>query len=309
MATARLMFRTARPPLTFGLPSSSSSSASASLSGTTVRCVSKAGFIEADNRKSVSGDGERKPVAAVKASAAPSEPILSSELRVGRGILLSDLASLVANVIKAAMSTLRSMAVKQRRRLRLYVQLFIERAIIDCRFFTLFAVVGSLFGSVLCFLEGCFTILKSYLRYFHSFSDKSNQEHVMQLLIQAIDMFLVGTAMLMFGMGLYVIFVGKKTMTGKGPRLSGSNLFGLFYMKTLPAWVEMQSVSQAKSKIGHAVMMILQAGVLEKLKNIPLVSGVDLACFAGAVLISSASIFLLSRLSAGSDTIEDCIGS
>ncbi|KAF5445038.1 hypothetical protein F2P56_034121 [Juglans regia] len=307
MATARLMFGTARPPLPFCLPSSSSSSASASLSGTTVRCVSKAGFIQANDRKSVSGDGEtRNPVLAVKASAATSERILSSELRAGRGILLSYLASLVVanNVIKAAMSTLRSMAVKQ----RLYVQLFIERAIIDCRFFTLFAVVGSLFGSVLCFLEGCFTILESYLQYFHSFSDKSNQEHVMQLLIKAIDMFLVGTAMLMFGMGLYVIFVGKKTMTRKGPQLSGSNLFGLFYMKKLPAWVEMQSVSQAKSKIGHAVMMILQVGVLEKLKNIPLVSGVDFACFAGAVLISSASIFLLSRLSAGSD-IPSKIGS
>lgn len=159
-------------------------------------------------------------------------------------------------------------------------------------------------------------------------------------------MFLVGTAMLMFGFGLYAMFVGSKTMKEKGPRLSGSNLFGLFYMKvcicifqqkrhssfffflsfwfcrlklcvrmcvyyiylyiillhetcfqTLPAWVEMQSVSQAKSKLGHTVMMILQVGVLEKFKNIPLVTGLDLACFAGAVFISSACIFVLSRLS------------
>jgi len=69
------------------------------------------------------------------------------------------------------------------------------------------------------------------------------------------------------------------------------------FMQTLPTWAQMQSVSQAKSKIGHAVMMILQVGVLEKLKSVTLVTGVDLACFAGAVLISSASIFLLSRLS------------
>lgn len=68
--------------------------------------------------------------------------------------------------------------------------------------------------------------------------------------------------------------------------------------QTLPTWAETQSVSQAKSKIGHAVMMILQVGVLEKLKSVTLVTGVDLACFAGAVLMSSASIFLLSRLSA-----------
>ena len=66
----------------------------------------------------------------------------------------------------------------------------------------------------------------------------------------------------------------------------------------------MQSVSQAKSKIGHAVMMILQVGVLDKLKSVPVVTGLDLACVAGAVFISSACIFLLSKLSVGS-TMED----
>lgn len=58
----------------------------------------------------------------------------------------------------------------------------------------------------------------------------------------------------------------------------------------------MQSIAEAKSKIGHAVMMILQVGVLDKFKDIPLVTGLDLACFAAAVLTSSACIFVLSRL-------------
>ena len=99
------------------------------------------------------------------------------------------------------------------------------QAIIDCRFFTLFAVAGTLLGSGLCFLEvmayffsqqkfrtmtlllfssfiriflsnndkdivncvqGCFTILEAYLQYFHTLSHKSDQGHVMQLLIEAI---------------------------------------------------------------------------------------------------------------------------
>jgi hypothetical protein len=37
--------------------------------------------------------------------------------------------------------------------------------------------------------------------------------------------------MLTFGMGLYVMFVGTRSTKGKGPWLSGSNLFGLFSMK------------------------------------------------------------------------------
>lgn len=76
------------------------------------------------------------------------------------------------------------------------------------------------------------------------------------------------------------------------------------HSQVLPAWMEMQSISQAKSKIGHAVLMILQVGVLEKFKNVPLVTGLDLACFAGAVIVSSACIFLLSRLSIVEQKVE-----
>lgn len=58
----------------------------------------------------------------------------------------------------------------------------------------------------------------------------------------------------------------------------------------------MQSVSEAKSRLGHAMMMILQVGVLEKFQSVPLATGLDLACAAAAILLSSACVFLLSRL-------------
>lgn len=61
----------------------------------------------------------------------------------------------------------------------------------------------------------------------------------------------------------------------------------------------MESVTQAKYRIGYAAIMILQVGLLEKFKKVPLVTSLDLACFAGAVLVSSASIFDLSKLSVG----------
>ncbi|KAI3761181.1 hypothetical protein L1987_51592 [Smallanthus sonchifolius] len=67
-----------------------------------------------------------------------------------------------------------------------------------------------------------------------------------------------------------------------------SNFFGLFYLK---------------SKIGHALMLLLQVGVLEKFKSIPLVTGLlDLACFAAAIFVSSAGLFILSQLSVGINT-------
>ncbi|KAK9113205.1 hypothetical protein Scep_020724 [Stephania cephalantha] len=213
------------------------------------------------------------------------------------GVLVSHAANAALTVIRPKLK--RKNNNKSSSSWKRQAEMLIEIGVVDCRFFTLFAVAGSLLGSILCFFEGCVLILESYCEYFRAMSQRSVEEgHVMHLLIEAIDMFLMGSALLIFGMGLYSLFVNQKTMNaedrkGLYPR---SNLFGLFHLKTLPTWVEMQCISQAKSKIGHAVLMILQVGVLDKFKNVPIVTGLDLACFAGAVLISSACIFLLSKL-------------
>ncbi|CAK7347652.1 unnamed protein product [Dovyalis caffra] len=292
MATTRLL-RSSKPLRHVGPPSTTSSPF------TKVKCAGKATGLNGEKMVSRDhGDHKRKSTVAVKSSKVTSQgSLLTVEPpRVERGLI--DLASLLAAVSHSLLKVFRRPALKPKQ-WKLQVQMFIEKAIVDCRFFTLFAVMGSLVGSILCFVEGCFLILESYFQYFSTLSQISDQGHMVQLLIEAIDMFLVGTAMLIFGVGLYVMFVGSKNPKDQALLLPDSNLFGLFYLKSLPTWVEMRSVSQAKSKIGHAILMVLQVGLLEKFKNIPLATSLDLACFAGAVMVSSACIFLLSRLSLG----------
>ncbi|KAH0990405.1 hypothetical protein GBA52_001888 [Prunus armeniaca] len=295
MATTRLL-RTFKP-MTFH-----SSSSSSSLPPKTLRCSSKAGSLSGEKRLGGKNDNhERKQTVVVKASMATSDTMsITLKPQVNRG-RFAELVSLLTKTNRALLILLRT-ALKPKPS-RQQVQMFIERGIMDCRFFTLLAVAGSLLGSVLCFVEGCFMVLESYFQYFHALSHKTDQGHMVHLLIEAIDMFLVGTAMLIFGVGLYAMFVGSKAVKEKGPRFSESNFFGIFYMKAPPAWVDMKSVSQAKSKIGHAVVMILQVGLLDKFKSIPLVTPLDLACFAGAVLLSSAGIFILARLSTTSGAV------
>ncbi|OVA18612.1 Uncharacterized protein family UPF0114 [Macleaya cordata] len=286
MAVTGRLLRVSRP-LRLSLYSSSLNSNGSS----SLRSLNKAGETR---EKGISLNGEMKSTMVVKAVVS-SETVVSTEPQTKSR---DDLGSLVAAVADAVLRISR-FAVK-RKSWTQQAQMIIEKGVIDCRFFSLFAVAGSLLGSVLCFVEGCFFILESYFEYFHAISEKSDQGHVMQLLIEAIDMFLLGSAMLIFGMGLYVLFMGSRNMNrGHRVLLPGSNLFGLFHLKGPPACIGMNSMSQAKSKIGHAVLMILQVGVLEKFKNVPLVTGFDLACFAGAILISSACVFLLSRLSTG----------
>ncbi|KAH7848622.1 hypothetical protein Vadar_005210 [Vaccinium darrowii] len=283
------------------LPSSPSPSYSTSSKSTSITMNLSRGDNNERERRNISGGEKKVPFGTVKAVAVAERINIVSEPQkkdVGAGAAggVVDLAWLLRKVSTAALVILK-VATKPRPRL-LKAQMFIERSVIDCRFFALFAVVGSLLGSVLCFLEGFFLVIESYVHYFNMLSQNSDKRHMVQLLIEAIDMFLVGTALLVFGMGVHVMFVGSNNLKAKGP-LPVSNLFGLFRLKTLPRWACMESVTQAKSKIGHAMIMILQVGVLEKFKNVPVVTGLDLACFAGAIFLSSACVFLLSRLFIG----------
>lgn len=289
MATSRLLQHSKVP---FDqLPSSSSSSSSSSSYTKCVRYQSMA-CLRGDNIKVLPEKVERKPVVVMKATMTTTNNLTISQPALVPQGLSELLAEIIASIRNAMLVVLFRGAVIDRKITRnLHPQMLIEKAIMDCRFFTLFAVAGSLLGSVLCFLEGCVLVIKSYAHYLHMLSQPLNQGHLVHLLIEAIDMFLVGTALLMFGVGLYVMFVGSWT-TGKQKESSGL----LYIMKSPPRWVGVQSIEQAKSKIGHAVMMILQVGLIEKFNDIPMVTGLDLACFAAALLTSSATIFVLSKL-------------
>lgn len=256
-------------------------------------CQSK-GKGSCGNNERINGGGcEKRSTVVVKAILAASRCVITREAVPETKDV--DLGSLLAKAKDTFLTILRLVLYQKPRKLQ--AQMLIEKVVVDCRFFSLLAVAGSLLGSVLCFVEGCFLVLESYYHYFQTMSPGSDHAQVVHLLIEAIDMFLVGTAMIIIGTGLHIMFVGSRNMRDRRMWLPDSNLFGLFHLKTLPTWLQMDSISQAMSKMGHAVMMILQVGLLEKFKNVPLVTGFDLACFAGALLLSSACIFVLSRLS------------
>ncbi|TMW81724.1 hypothetical protein EJD97_008119 [Solanum chilense] len=244
------------------------------------------------NKGRLIGGAEKKVVVvATKAvgTAVVSEPITTQNWKI------SDVSLVADNVSDLILQNLKNLLKQMPQKLH-HLQSSIQKGILDCRFFSLLAVAGTLIGSLLCFIEGCYLIIESYIHYFIAISHKSDLGHVVQLLIEAIDMFLLGTAMLTFGMGLYVMFVGSRNINVKGDdddQLSGKKLY---YFQTLPSLMGMKSVMQAKARIGHALIMLLQVGVLEKFKNIPVVNGLDLACFAAAVFVSSICVFILSRL-------------
>ncbi|KAL0291432.1 UNVERIFIED_CONTAM: hypothetical protein Scaly_2638900 [Sesamum calycinum] len=136
----------------------------------------------------------------------------------------------------------------------------IERVIFDFRFLALLAVGGSLAGSVLCFLNGCVYIFEAYKVYWTSCVKGIHTGNMVLRLVEAIDVYLAGTVMLIFGMGLYGLFISNVTPDvppSTDRALKGSSLFGMFALKERPKWMKISSLDELKTKVGHVIVMIL----------------------------------------------------
>ncbi|OMP06179.1 hypothetical protein CCACVL1_01687 [Corchorus capsularis] len=175
----------------------------------------------------------------------------------------------------------------------------IEKTIFDFRFLALFAIGGSLAGSLLCFLNGCVYIFDAYKVYWTSCVKGHHTGKMVLRLVEAIDVYLAGTVMLIFGMGLYGLFISNinpDVPADVDRALKGSSLFGMFAMKERPKWMKISSLDELKTKVGHVIVMILLVKMFERSKMVTIATGMDLLSYSVCIFLSSASLYILHHL-------------
>ncbi|XP_060669964.1 uncharacterized protein LOC132800411 [Ziziphus jujuba] len=180
----------------------------------------------------------------------------------------------------------------------------IERTIFDFRFLALLAIGGSLAGSLLCFLNGCVYIVEAYKVYWSSCVKGIHTGQMVLRLVEAIDVYLAGTVMLIFGMGLYGLFISNvppDVPPSVDRALKGSSLFGMFAMKERPKWMKISSLDELKTKVGHVIVMILLVKMFERSKMVTIASGLDLLSYSICIFLSSASLYILHHLHKSED--------
>ncbi|KAK9283076.1 hypothetical protein L1049_011305 [Liquidambar formosana] len=180
----------------------------------------------------------------------------------------------------------------------------IERIIFDFRFLALLAVGGSLAGSLLCFLNiiGKGLALRAAG---HSVLGSSGywetrvEEEVIQMPLSMLDVYLAGTVMLIFGMGLYGLFISNVSPDvppSSDRALKGSSLFGMFALQERPKWMKISSLDELKTKVGHVIVMILLVKMFERSKMVKIITGTDLLSYSVCIFLSSASLYILHNL-------------
>ncbi|KAG0498587.1 hypothetical protein HPP92_003278 [Vanilla planifolia] len=178
----------------------------------------------------------------------------------------------------------------------------VEKLIFDFRFLALLAVGGSLAGSLLCFLNGCVFIVEAYKVYWTSCIRGVHTGNMVLRLVEAIDVYLAGTVMLIFAMGLYGLFISNVppgVPSSVDRALKGSSLFGMFNLKERPKWMKISSLDELKTKVGHVIVMILLVKMFERSKMVAITTGMDLLSYSFCIFLSSASLFILHHLHKG----------
>lgn len=122
-----------------------------------------------------------------------------------------------------------------------------ESVLYSSRYLSILAVVGSIISSIALFLRGCMVIFESIRHFFINLSEGKvdpNYEKMFEELVSSVDIFLFALVLIIFGVGVYELFITKIDPVERKN-------------DTRPSWLRISSVDDLKSSLGKVIIMVL----------------------------------------------------
>lgn len=127
-----------------------------------------------------------------------------------------------------------------------------EKTLYGLRYLSILAVIGAGISSIVLFIQGIVLIfwgLKDYLsKVFNpdvsSHEQEEIYEHLFENLVSSVDVFLFALVLVIFGVGVYELFVSKIDPVERE-------------MDSRPSWLKINSVDDLKSSLGKVIIMVL----------------------------------------------------
>lgn len=122
-----------------------------------------------------------------------------------------------------------------------------ENILYSARYLSILAVIGSIISSIALFLRGCMVIFESIRHFFIDLYDGKvdpNYERMFEELVSSVDIFLFALVLIIFGVGVYELFITKIDPVERKN-------------DTRPSWLRISSVDDLKSSLGKVIIMVL----------------------------------------------------
>lgn len=162
------------------------------------------------------------------------------------------------------------------------IEYYFEQFLWKSRFLVLIAVVSSLIGSLVLFAVGTLDILKvglSAVNYYLGRSEQDIHEFIVTDIILAIDIYLVAVVLLMFGAGVYRLFISPIDQSEESGVAHPFNI---------------QTFDELKDKIVRVVILAVIIEFFRAVVDIQFITPLDAIYLALSVLALAASVYLMN---------------
>ncbi|MCX7877212.1 MAG: YqhA family protein [Ignavibacteria bacterium] len=158
----------------------------------------------------------------------------------------------------------------------------IEKLIWQSRYMVFLAVIAAILSALIMIVLGCIEVVKVTTEFFHAFTDTGAYEefskHTVSHLVSAIDYYLIGTVFLIFGIGLYELFISKIDIAESD--------------ETSSKVLVIHDLDSLKEKIAKVVIMVLIVTFFKYAINFRYDEMINLLYLSIGILLIAVSIFI-----------------
>lgn len=119
----------------------------------------------------------------------------------------------------------------------------LEQTLYLTRYLTFIAIIGSLLSAIALFIKGGMIVWSAVTEFYHSMADP-HYEEMLEMFVSSVDVFLFAMVLIIFGVGVYELFIGK--MDPVSAKTDGR-----------PSWMHIRTVDDLKSALGKVILMVL----------------------------------------------------
>ena len=164
-----------------------------------------------------------------------------------------------------------------------FIETLFEKMLWNTRYIVILAVIFSVIGSISLFVLGSFEILETLYKQLPKLMTGQIKDHSEMLykLITAVDLYLIGVVLLIFGFGIYELFISKIDIAREDEAVT---------------ILEIENLEELKNKIIKVIIMVLIVSFFERiLKNQNFTNPEDMLYFAISIFALSLGVYFIRK--------------
>lgn len=166
-----------------------------------------------------------------------------------------------------------------------------ENWLYGLRYLSILAVIGSAVSSIILFVQGVVLVYWGIKDYFDkifepNLSDEEQNhlyEHLFKEIVSSVDVFLFALVLIIFGVGVYELFVSKIDPVERE-------------VDNRPSWLRINSVDDLKGSLGKVILMVLIVSFFKRVLDFSATDGpISYFWLAAGIFLIAAALYLTHK--------------